>query len=138
MSGIRSFEQAMGILANTRSGDRNQTPGRWVLVPKGLGGAPVRTRRARLILKRRATFQRILIAAGVTFILGMLPFLRALWWAHVGLDVLLVGYVIQLRRWRMNEVQRQTVVREIPARRDDADVAIEGPLDAEDIQAAVL
>lgn len=135
MSGIRSFEQAMGILASARNGDRHQTPGRWVLVPKGLGDAPVRTRRARLIQKRRATLQRILIAAGVTLVLGLLPFLRALWWAHLGFDALLVGYVIQLRRWHMNEVQRRTVVRRIP-RQDD--VAPAGPIDAETIQASVL
>ncbi len=118
IDGVRSFERSMGILANTRQ-DRQQVPGRWVMVPKGVS-APV-SRRQRVMLRRRRIFARLLLAAGVTFLLGIIPALRSVWIAHVVLDVALVGYVFQLRRWRIREVERRRVVRRLPAEPDQAE-----------------
>ena len=115
LDGVRSFEQAMGILASTRKGssDRQQMPGRWVMVPKGMGRG-VKTRRQRVVRKRRAMFQRLLIASGATFVLGLIPAVRTLWWASLVFAVVTAGYAVMLRRWHLNELQRKRVVRHIP------------------------
>ena len=118
IDGVRSFERSMGILANTRQ-DRQQVPGRWVMVPKGI--AAVVSRRQRVMLRRRRIFTRLLIAAAVTFLLGVVPALRSVWIAHVVLDAVLVGYVFQLRRWRMRELQRRRVVHRLPPEPDQAE-----------------
>jgi hypothetical protein len=111
ISSVGEFERSMGILASTRYG-RQQVPGRWVMVPKGMSNP--RSRRARLIEKRRRTFLRLLIAASATLVLGLIPALRVLWLAHLGLDVAIAGYVFQLRRWRAAEIQRARVLRALP------------------------
>lgn len=109
LDGVRSFEQAMGILANTR-GDRQQMPGRWVMVPKGMGQG-VKTRRHRLVRKRRLMFERLVLALGATLVLGLIPPLRALWWASLVMLVVTAGYAAMLRRWYLNEQQRNRIVR---------------------------
>lgn len=82
------------------------------MVPKGMTAPP--SRRQRLVAKRRKVFLRLLVAAAVTFFIGIIPALRSVWVAHVALDVALVGYVIQLRRWHAQETQRRRVLRQLP------------------------
>lgn len=101
VNGVRRFEDTMGKLGGTRPVQR---PGRWVMVPAEMG-VPQR-RRNRLVRRRRQTFMRLLAAAGATLLLGLLPSLRALLIVHLGLDVALVLYVLQLKRWRREEAER--------------------------------
>ena len=103
----------MDVLASTRSG-RNHPPGRWVMVPKDLPNAPKR-RRERILLRRRRAFERLLVAAVGTLILGLIPHLHLLLYLNLALDLAVVGYVAQLRRWRGRERQRREVVRPLPA-----------------------
>jgi hypothetical protein len=101
MDGVRNFERSMGILASTRYG-KQQIPGRWVMVPKDLPQAP-RRRRNRIIRKRRQNFLRLIVLAVGTFIIGLIPGLHVLLWAHLITDVVLAGYVLQLRSWAKHE-----------------------------------
>lgn len=112
IDGVRNFERSMGILANTRS-DR-QIPGRWVMIPKAMPTVPT-TRRQRLIAKRRRLFTQVVAAAGVTFLLGIIPVLRPLWIAHLALDLFIAGYAVYLRRLHAAEMTRRKVVRRLPA-----------------------
>jgi len=82
------------------------------MVPKDLPQAPKR-RRNRVIRRRRQMFTRLLIAAAGTLLLGLVPALRGLLWAHVAIDVLLAGYVLYLRREVRLEAQRHEVVRDL-------------------------
>ena len=82
------------------------------MVPKDLPNAPAR-RRSRIVARRRRTFERLLIAAGATLTLGLLPWLHALLWVHLLLDAAVVGYVVQLKRWRASEVERSRKVHSI-------------------------
>jgi len=109
----------MGILASTRYG-KQQVPGRWVMVPKDLPQAP-RRRRNRLIRKRRQNFLRLVVAALGTLTLGLIPGLHVILYANLAVDVLLVGYVVQLRRWHTAEqkvVPLPTTREEIATRHD--------------------
>jgi len=99
----------MGILASTRH--TPQPPGRWVMVPKDM--ASPKRRRERVMLRRRRIFARMLLVAGVTLVLGLIPPLRPVLLAHLGLDLALVAYVFQLRRWRKAERERARVVHEL-------------------------
>lgn len=110
IDGVRSFERSMGILASTRT-DR-QTPGRWVMVPKGMASEP-RSRRARVIERRRKWLVRLLAAASLTLVLA-LAFPR-MFWIHLVLDAGLLVYVVQLKRWAAAERQRKRVVHRLHA-----------------------
>lgn len=89
------------------------------MVPKDLPNAPAR-RRSRIVARRRRTFERLLVAAAATLILGLIPPLRPLLWVHLALDVCVVGYIVQLRRWRAAELERMRKVHSIaPVVRDD-------------------
>jgi hypothetical protein len=101
MDGVRNFERSMGILASTRYG-KQQVPGRWVMVPKDLPQAP-RRRRNRIIRKRRQNFLRLIGLAAGTLVIGLIPGLHVLLWAHLITDLVLAGYVLQLRRWATHE-----------------------------------
>lgn len=117
ISSVGDFERSMGILASTRYG-RQQVPGRWVMVPKGMAASP-RTRRQRLIQKRRRIFVRLVFAAAATLVLGLIPPLRSLLLAHLALDVAVAVYVVQLRRWHRAEIERARVLRAMPTARPE-------------------
>lgn len=119
IDGVRSFERSMGILESARRGQEHP-PGRWVMIPKGLNAAPQR-RRNRVIRRRRQNFQRLVLAAAATLLLGAIPGLRALWMAHLAIDAALALYVLQLRRWRLAELQRARVVHPLPTEQPAAD-----------------
>jgi len=119
IDGVRNFERSMGILASTRYG-KQQVPGRWVMVPKDLPQAP-RRRRNRLIRKRRQNFLRLVVFALGTLTVGLVPSLHVVLYAHLAADVLLAGYVVQLRRWHKAEqrvVPLPTAIADMPAHRD--------------------
>lgn len=109
IDGVRSFEQAMGILAGTRTNRRKEQPsGRWIMVPRSDVTAPVR-RRARVIRRRRRNFQRLLLAALATLGLAFVPDLRWMIFVHTAADLVLAGYVWRLRRWKIDEESRKAI-----------------------------
>jgi hypothetical protein len=107
INGVRSFEQAMGILAGARSG-RSKEPGsgRWIMVPRSDVTAPVR-RRARVVRRRRRNFARLLAAVVVTLALSFVPGLRWMLFVFLAADLSLGVYVWRLRRWKIREEQRR-------------------------------
>lgn len=108
LAGVRSFEHTMGILANTRA--TGHVPGRWVVMPRSPDAVPG-SRRARVVARRRRTFERLMLAAASTLILALIPGLRGLFWVHAMLDLVVVAYVMQLKRWRVAERSRITRAR---------------------------
>lgn len=108
VNGVRSFEKVMGVLATTRTTGR--VPGRWVMVPPEPTAGP-RTRRSRVVRKRRLMLQRLLVAVGVTLLLGI--FVKTFFLLNLVLDATLVLYVAQLRRWRMAEMRRARAARRL-------------------------
>lgn len=96
IDGVRSFEEAMGILAGTRSRRGNDASGRWVMVPRDVTAPP--RRRARVIERRRRIFTRLLAFAGITLALGFMPALRWVWFINLAADAALSLYVWRLLR----------------------------------------
>ena len=107
IEGVRNFERSMGVLANTHK--RTAPPGRWIMVPRGEVTQPVR-RRSRVIRRRRQNFQRSLVVAGVTLVLGLVPALRWMLFVHLAVDAGIGLYVVRLLRWKHDEEERNRVV----------------------------
>lgn len=105
---MKNFEQTMGILASTRTPP--PVPGRWVVMPRAPESIPG-TRRARVVARRRRAFERLALAAASTLILGLIPGLRGVLWAHVMVDLCVVAYVMQLKRWQVADRARATRAR---------------------------
>jgi hypothetical protein len=70
------------------------------MVPPEPTSGPKR-RRNRIVRRRRMMFQRLLLGAGFTLLIGL--FVHSVLLAHLVLDMAIVGYVAQLRRWRLDE-----------------------------------
>ncbi len=88
----------MGSLAATARPDAPAS-GRFVMVPKGPRSIP-RSRRELVVRRRRAAFERLLVVAAATFLIALVPGLRAFFWAHLAADAALVGFGIWLRTER--------------------------------------
>ena len=112
IDGVRSFERSMGVLASTRK--EPNPPGRWIMVPRSEVTQPVR-RRGRVIRRRRQNFERLLILAGVTLVLGLVPALRWMLFVHLAVDGVIGIYVARLLRWKRDEEERARVVTPLPA-----------------------
>ncbi len=72
-------------------------------------------RRARTMKRRRDVLFTLVIAVGVTLVLGVLPPFRALLWLHVACDLALAGYVALLVRARNDAAERDMKLRFLPA-----------------------
>lgn len=72
-------------------------------------------RRARTMKRRRDVLFTLVIAVGVTLVLGLLPPFRALLWLHVACDLALAGYVALLVRARNDAAERDMKLRFLPA-----------------------
>lgn len=86
---VEEFDRNMDLLADTE--DR----GRWIVAPrKGVRFlGPQERARARGIRRRRQIFVFLIESIGFTFLIGLVPPLRAVWWATGVLTALLFGYV---------------------------------------------
>lgn len=91
----------MGSLAATARPDAPNS-GRFVMVPKGPRSVP-RSRRDLVVRRRRAAFERLLVVAAATFLIALIPGLRAFFWAHLAADAALVGYGLWLKGQRQKE-----------------------------------
>lgn len=99
----------MGILASTRS-QAGAVPGRWIMVPSSASAPAPRSRRNRLIRRRRQNFMRLLVVAGITGSFALVPGLHFFVLAHLAADAGLAAYVVHLRRLRSAEVARRAPV----------------------------
>ena len=108
IDGVRSFERSMGVLASTRS-RKAATPGRWIMVPRHdvTTNAPSARRRSRVIKRRRQNFERLLAAAGITFLAGFIPHLHWVWFVHLGVDGALGFYITRLLGYKRQELARK-------------------------------
>ena len=110
------FKEAMGSLAAPARPDAPS--GRFVMVPKGPRAVP-RSRRDLVVRRRRAAFERLLVVAAATFLIALVPGLRAFFWAHLASDAALVGYGLWLKTQRGNEraAKRSRLIAEREAER---------------------
>ncbi|MDP9387687.1 MAG: hypothetical protein M3Q48_07100 [Actinomycetota bacterium] len=120
---IGNFRHQLGVLR--RTSPLSMAPANTLRVPR-YGPAPVPTyrmarnyspeaaRRARTLKRRRDVLFTLLVAMGVTLILGVLPPFRALLGLHVLCDVLFVGYVALLVRARNEAAEREMKLRFLP------------------------
>jgi hypothetical protein len=86
---VKDFERNMDMLAETES------PGRWIVTPrKGTTFIGLRARaQARARERRRRVLMVLIESLVLTALIGLVPPLRAMWYATATLLVLLVGYV---------------------------------------------
>ena len=105
------FNETMGSLAATA---RSEAPasGRFVMVPKG-PRVLASSRRELVVRRRRATFERLLVVAAATFLIALVPGLRAFFLAHFVSLVALAGYAIWLRNERAKEREARRMKRMI-------------------------
>jgi hypothetical protein len=89
---MKDFERNMDMLAETES------PGRWIVTPrKGTTFIGLRARaQARARERRRRVLMVLIESLVLTALIGLVPPLRAMWYATATLLVLLVGYVWSL------------------------------------------
>lgn len=88
---VEDFERNMELLAETDSHGQ----GRWIITPrKGMAFIGPRARaRTRARERRRRVFVFLLEAIGITFLMGLVPPLRTIWYATAALATLLAIYV---------------------------------------------
>ncbi len=72
-------------------------------------------RRARTLKRRRDVLFTLVVAMGITLVLGLLPPFRALLGLHVLCDLLFAGYVALLVRARNDAAEREMKLRFLPA-----------------------
>jgi hypothetical protein len=115
---VEDFERGMDLLAETdRSGH-----GRWIVTPKK--GVPLLgphgRAQARARERRRRIFVFFLESIGLSFMIGLVPPLRPVWYATAALATLLAAYVWMLlaikQRQPQSAAQRAREVRAVPER----------------------
>lgn len=107
---VEDFERNMELLADTDGGSQ----GRWIVTPrKGMAFVGPRERaKERARARRRRVFVFMLELIGLTFLIGLVPPLRAMWYATATLLLLLGVYVWLLLSNRAKSV---SIVRIPPA-----------------------
>ena len=115
---VEDFERGMDLLAETDASGR----GRWIVTPrKGvpLLGPHARAQ-ARARERRRKIFVFLLETIGLSFMIGLVPPLRPMWYATALLATLLGAYVFLLlsikARGPQTAVERARDAQEVPAR----------------------
>lgn len=88
---VEDFERNMELLADTDGG----LQGRWIVTPrKGMAFVGPRERaKERARERRRRVFVFMVESIGLTFLIGLVPPLRAMWYATATLLILLGVYV---------------------------------------------
>ena len=111
---MKDFERNMDILAETES------QGRWIVTPRK--GTTFVGRRARAQARARERRRRVLVvlieSLALTALIGLVPPLRAMWYATAILLVLLGGYV-----WALATMRMRTAEARGPARAHEAAAA---------------
>lgn len=107
---VGTFRRGMSALGSGGSA------GRWIVMPP----RPVdpEARRRQVMARRRQLFMALLVAAGTTLVLGILPELRWMLYAHLVVDLLLSVYVVFLLRVKQSgssqdEVEEEDLTEEV-------------------------
>jgi Flp pilus assembly protein TadB len=89
---VNDFEHRMELLANA---EVHGTTGRWIVTPrKGVRFlGPDDRRRARARDRRRRVFVALLELIALSFLMGLVPPLRQVWYVSAGLAAALVVYI---------------------------------------------
>jgi Flp pilus assembly protein TadB len=122
---VEEFERNMDRLAET-----GRTHGRWIIAPrKGAQFLGARNRaRVRARERRRRVFMVLVEALGLTFLMGLFPPLRPMWFAAAAFAGLLFVYVWMLLAIRRGE-------RHVERMREQFAAAVEAPAGAAAIRA---
>lgn len=115
---MKDFERNMDLLAETES------PGRWIVTPrKGTTFIGMRARaQARARERRRRVLIVLIESLVLTALIGLVPPLRAMWYATATLLVLLAGYV-----WALLTMKAQAGARDPARPRETAATAPASP-----------
>jgi len=116
---VEDFERGMDLLADTDRGGQ----GRWIVTPKKgvrlLG--PQGRAQARARERRRKVFVFFVETIGLSFMIGLVPPLRPVWYVTAMLATLLGAYVWMLlsikQRRPQTSAQRAHAVQAVPERR---------------------
>jgi Flp pilus assembly protein TadB len=100
---VNDFEHRMELLANA---EVHGTTGRWIVTPrKGVRFlGPDDRRRARARDRRRKVFVALLELIALSFLMGLVPPLRQVWYVTAGLGAVFVVYV-----WVLLSMKARTV-----------------------------
>lgn len=98
---VEEFERGMGLLADTE----RHGQGRWIVTPrKGMAFVGTQQRaKQRARERRRRVFVFLLESLALTFLIGLVPPLRAMWYATGALAGILAVYV-----WMLLSIQART------------------------------
>lgn len=90
IASVGAFRRGMRAL----SGGRSTTPGRWVMMPMTPADAEHHANHA--VHRRRMVFETLVIAAGASLLLGLIPSMRVLLYVHLVIDAILGAFVLLL------------------------------------------
>jgi hypothetical protein len=114
---VEDFGRSMDLLAETDRGGQ----GRWIVTPKK--GVPLLGPRARAQARarerRRKVFVFFLETIGLSFMIGLVPPLRPVWYVTAVLATLLGAYVwmlLSIKQRQQTAVQRADAVQRVPER----------------------
>jgi hypothetical protein len=105
---MSDFEERMELLAHAGV---HGTNGRWIVTPrKGVQFlGPQERHRARARERRRRVFVFLLESIGISFLIGLVPPLRAIWWVTAAFGALLLLYVWLLLAMKQREARPHDV-----------------------------
>jgi len=111
---VNDFEHRMELLANA---EVHGTTGRWIVTPrKGVRFlGPDDRRRARARDRRRKIFVALLELIALSFLMGLVPPLRQIWYVTAGLGAVLLVYVWALLSMKGRAVHQRRPVHPVPA-----------------------
>ncbi len=103
---VEDFERRMELLAQAEA---QGGPGRWIITPrKGVRFVgPTERKRARAKERRRRVLMFLLESIGLSFLIGLVPPLRAIWTVTGLLTSLLLAYVWLLVALKQREAERR-------------------------------
>lgn len=122
---IGNFRHQLSVLR--RTGPTTVAPANPLRIPSYAAPTPAPTyamargysaagaRRARTLKRRRDVLFTLVVAMGVTLVLGLLPPFRALLGLHILCDLLFAGYVGMLVKARNEAAERDMKLRFLPA-----------------------
>jgi hypothetical protein len=96
MASVGTFRRGMRALSESPPDGRARSArgGRWILMPKTPD--ELKAPRKRMKRRRRRLFTALVLSAGLTLTLGLIPPLRELLKVHAAVDLILIGYVMYL------------------------------------------
>ena len=116
---VKDFEHRMELLATA---EVHGTQGRWIVTPrKGVRFlGPKERHRAQARERRRRVFAFLLESIAITFLIGVVPPLRVMWWVSGGFAALLFVYAWLLVTIKQRSADPRERLARSPVRAPDA------------------